>query len=376
MKEKLKNIYSLTFCSILSLQILCCFISQNVNSVASRFTSLASFLLLGLFILMQLYTGIMEEKRLSLKILLKDKYLVLTCLASLLALVNLFLIGSNKGALLTAADMLMAFYILPDLTLDKKHRFFCFGLLSSLLIWWYCHVRWEFNFNMTGFIFMLTCFAVLLLLEELKTKGLSYLGFVQVTALITATLLCLLYHARCVLAGMLIFCLLYLLCPLIAKNKYLSSLLILLSTLGSLLFTGLYILLDRLGLKLTILYKDILSGRQDIWLELWQAFCRTPLTGIGSSYKLKSFFIFEVHNGMLDLLIVHGLPVFLCILILMYRALYQKLYVQNKNTALLPRRLRISLSAVFAILFTSFFENFFINSPYLLIVLLLLSSEY
>lgn len=362
-----KTISNYIFAAVLTVEIYGCFIFQEANAVISRYSSLISFVLLALLLFPKIKYYFLHPGELK-----NEPFLLILIGGCTAALLNLFIIGSNKGAFLTAATVMMTFYIGFDYEIPKWLRFYAFCLLSSLLIWWYCHVHWYFNFNMAGFIFMLTGIAAISLMEMLMIKNTRYaiLRPIQIIAYITATLLCLLYHARCVLAGMLIFGILYLIMPVILKHNLSKHFLIIAATLGSLVFSALYILLDKTGISITILYKDILSGRQDIWGELWTAFSKQPFTGIGSSYEMKSFFIFEVHNGILDLLIVHGIPVFICAIILIYRTLLKAL-----SNSSISRLRRIALSAVFAILFTSFFENFFINSPYLLLMLLFIAAS-
>ncbi len=360
------------FLVIFTIEILGCFLVQDVNLVAARFTSLLSFFALAFIAAKQLYVRYRHEQASLTGLLLTDREMMVAAAGSVIALLNLFLIGSNKGAFLTAADVLIMCFVARSFTLNEKERFYLTGLCSALLLWWYCTVRWYFNFNMTGIIFMLTAFMSMLLMEMLKKRydGLSYLSFVQMIQYIVATLLCLLYHARCVLLGMLVFAVLYFLLPYISKSRLLGGLLVFSVTAGSLLFTLFYMFLDKTGVSITFLYKDILSGRQDIWSELWEAFLSQPLTGIGSSYHLRSFFIFEVHNGLFDILAVHGGLVFVCVMYLLCKRLYEAL-VSFDGTVYS----RICLCAVFVVLFISFFENFFINSPYLLFVLFFLSKE-
>lgn len=356
--NKINNYIGNAFLLVMALQFLGCFLFQAVNEVAARFTSLASFLLLGIIAMTNLQWDLNRA--------LKDREFLIMAAGCIVALLNLFIIHSNKGAFLTAADVLLAFYCMRFFRLTKCQRFIASGFGVPFLIWWYCTVRWEYNFNMVGIIFMITAVMTILMLQYLReNQKLEYLIFVQVVLYITATLLCLLYHARCVLAGMLVFGILYMLMPYLCRNRIAKWTLVLLSTIGSIVFTGLYILMDKAGISITILYKNILSGRQDIWGELWRAFGENPITGIGSSYKIKSFFIFEVHNGLLDILIVHGILVFAAVIFLMIKRLCELLEKYDNGTV------RIALSGIFAILFTSFFENFFINSPYLLVVLFL-----
>ena len=85
--------------------------------------------------------------------------------------------------------------------------------------------------------------------------------------------------------------------------------------------------------------------------------------------------MFEVHNGLFDILVVHGILVFCCVLYLLLKRLSECLLgfsVCSRDDMWYNYR-RICVAAVFAILFTSFFENFFINSPYMLLLMVLMS---
>ena len=360
--------------AVLTLQFAGCFLSQRLNGVAARFTSLMSFFALGVLCLAQ--ADIAHRKM----AFLKDKEVWIAGIGSAAALLNLFLIGSNKGAFLTAADVLLMLYASGFWKIRKADLLYASGLGSALLIWWYGNVKWDYNFNMVGMVYITICVLGLVFLELLREK-IWYAGAVQVLLYVTCVLFCMLYHARCAMMGLIVFGVLYLLADLVYRSKVLSALLVFGGTAGSLIFTLLYMLMGQLGLNIRILYKDVLSGRQDIWAELWQAFLKQPLTGIGSSYELKSFFIFEVHNGLLDILAVHGIFVFACVAYLLCKRLWGFLSLggnaldpTGEKPPVLSRNLnRIRLAGVFAILFTSFFENFFIVSPYLLVVMILIA---
>ena len=96
-----------------------------------------------------------------------------------------------------------------------------------------------------------------------------------------------------------------------------------------------------------------------------------PLTGIGSSYKINVDWMggmFEVHNGLLDILIVHGAVVFaITIFMLVKRLLSLREKAGSDPVA------RSATAAVFAILAASFMENFFIVPPFLLCTLVLIA---
>ena len=332
-----------------------CFIMQDVYSVVAKFASLITFLLLALIAFVKF------EKI--------DSELVLVVAGCFVAGINLLIIHSNKGAFFTAADLLLMLYVTGRIQFKKKHKLIMAGAGSFILLFWYATVRWDYNFNMAGLVFMITTISCMLFFELLKDKY-YYLKYMQILIFIVGVLFCTLYHSRCAMMGLIIFGIIYLAEPFILKHSWMKYLLIILSTVGAVLFTLLYVGIAKTGWNLTFLYKDILSGRQLIWDELWQALLKQPFTGIGSSYELKSFFIFEVHNGLFDILAVHGVLVFAVTIVLLIKKLNMYL-----NTKAESNEYRIAVASVFAILFTSFFENFFIVSPYLLVVMMLMNNQ-
>ena len=349
-EDKIKYIYI----GIYTFLFICCFISQEVYGVMSKFSSTITFVSLGILLLTV--------------IKIKDFDFGIVIVGCLVTAFNLIYIHSNKGAFFTAANLLIMLYISGKIEFSKKQKQIMYGSGALLLLFWYAKVRWDYNFNMAGLVFMITAISSIMFFELLKDKY-PYLKFVQVISYFTGLLFCTLYHSRCAMMGMLIFGIIYMTSRLIMVNKYLKYLIVFASTVGAVLFTVLYVRLSHTGFNITILYKDVLSGRQLIWEELWGELLKNPITGVGSAYKLKSFFIFEVHNGLFDILAVHGFVVFACVLYLLIKKLLL-VFKNIKDT----NQSRIAIAGIFAILFTSFFENFFIVSPYLLFIFLLMNS--
>jgi hypothetical protein len=113
------------------------------------------------------------------------------------------------------------------------------------------------------------------------------------------------------------------------KNKALYILLILLATLGSLAFVGLYVYIGETGanFKLPFFYKEVFSGREAIWHELFDLLVHderryTVFTGIGTNFELTSFFEKNVHNAMYNFVVIHGIIVFAGILYFIYKRLW------------------------------------------------------
>ena len=144
------------------------------------------------------------------------------------------------------------------------------------------------------------------------------------------------------------------------------------ATLGSLVFVAFYIWLGTRGVnfRMPFFYKNIFSGREAIWLEFWNLFIKKPFTGIGTNVTITSFFEFNVHNAMYNILVIHGLIVFALTLFLMYRSWHRV-----KTDMSIRRVSRCALTAVFAVCIESFFDvdliwaNYTLNVFFLLLIM-------
>ena len=361
MKKSKMHYANLIFISIFILSFLCCFLSQNLYENTTRYASLIAFI--SLIILLFAYVNPFVQLK------NKDVELIGITIAAIIAMLNLMIIESNKGAFLTAANLLLVIYLSDKVSFSEKEKMVLSGCGAAFLGFWFSDVKWDYNFNMVGLVFMVIGILALLFLEMIREKfELGYLLYIEILLYFTITLYTILYHSRCAMVGLLLFGVFVILGKAIGKSKICFRCFALLATAGSILFTIFYVYLGTLSLNLKFLYKDLLSGREDIWKELWEVFLRSPITGIGSSYKMKSFFIFEVHNGLFDILVVHGILVFLVILLFLLKRLFQY-QSRFKNT----NQMCISMAGFFAMLFTSFFENYFIVSPYLMVFFVLLT---
>ena len=92
-----------------------------------------------------------------------------------------------------------------------------------------------------------------------------------------------------------------------------------------------------------------------------------PLTGIGTNVTITSFFEFNVHNAMYNILVIHGVVVFGCTLFLMYR----RLFANRKGISSRPVAL-CAMAAVFAVCIESFFDVDLIWANYSLNIMFLL----
>lgn len=378
LKDKANSI----FCGLFIYLVATSFINQDVYAFTVRFASVLIFLVLGLIALPYFADDIRN----------KDVDLILAVMTVVFTVIFVLATGSGYGAAFIPSDLALICYVEKRMRLGSSEiRLISFaGALPVIL--WYSHVRWSYNFNMAGFTFMIMAFFAMILVEltgsGIKLPGsesvprmlTEYRQFIEGIIFVTAFILSMLYHSRTVMIGMIMFIAIYALLRVMSTSAWCYRILFLTASVGAAAFTLIYIKFAGLFGGVTFLYKDVFSGREGIWRELWGAFLSSPVTGIGSSYELKSFEIFEVHNGMFDILTVHGIIVFTLIIILLFRMFERcrpdSLHKSNpggSDPGIKPqeegmvRIRRLALSAAFAMMFTSWFENFFTVPPYSII---------
>lgn len=313
---------------------------------------------------------------------LKDKGLWIVAVVAVVAAVGILIVHSGKGAWFTAVDVALFVYLADKIRFSKILSWFCLLYTGFYFIYWTYDVKGYFkgyNTNygglvlITGFVFAITLsISTRRRLMATGNIGYRFLTFFIPFMFVWGYNIIAWYRARCALLGLVTFTVLLLIPAKVWKNTAFYMVLTLGATLGAIAVSLIYVWLGKYAsaFDVRIFYKDIISGRDEIWADLWSAFMKSPIFGIGSSYKLRAEWMggmFEVHNGLLDILIVHGLIVFVCICtMLINRLLGLRQYTDNIVS-------RSAVAAVFAILAASFMENFFIVPPFLTAVLALIA---
>lgn len=318
-----------------------------------------------------------------LKQAITDKYFILIAITGAVAAANLFIVDSGKGAWLTAADLLIVIYLADKIKLsDTFIGIFC-TYIGFYFFYWTYDVKGYFkgyNTNygglvlITGFVFAVTGFIIFHnRLKRTEKAGARFLFAFILFMFVWGYNIIAWYRARCALIGLVVFAVLLAVPAKVWKNRLFYTLLTIMMTFGAIAVSLIYVWLGRFvaSIDIRIFYKDIISGRDEIWGDLWNAFLKSPITGIGSSYRINVDWMggmFEVHNGLLDILIVHGVIVFGVTVFLLIKCL-----LGLREAAAQSIIARSAVSAVFAILAASFMENFFIVPPFLLCTLALIA---
>lgn len=311
---------------------------------------------------------------------LKDKRFWLMVITDIIALANLFIIGSNKGCLLIVVDFMLILYLSDKVKFSRPQSIFILGYTAFFFFYWTIDVKGYFkgyNTNYGGLI-LITGFAFLMVLMQLFNKKLKryfwypilYVAFIVVAFKIISW-----YRSRTALMGLLALLVLLIIPRKIIANKIVYTLLCVASTAGAIAFAGLYIFLGNLGdgEGIQLFYKSVISGRNEIWGELLTEAMKSPITGIGSSYEMKLEYMkgyFEAHSAMMDIFVVHGAIIFV---LLCATFIYRLLKLRNQTAE--SGLGKVIIAAIMCMLFTGFFENYYIVQPFSMLLLCLFAIK-
>ncbi len=312
-----------------------------------KFNTLIVFVSLGMLFLA--HVDIIE------KLKSREPQFIVLAATLVLAAVNLFIIGSNKGCILILANFLIIWYLAPFVKFDSRQQKALEVFFLIMFASWFVYDRaFSYNSNTGATVTVFTFLGAMILLTKLTAKKEIY-GFFIVLASIRVVTLVLWHLARGAFIAFALYMTFYYIVPKkwwSGRKRYLA--LTLFATFGSIGFVIFYVALASTGfnMQLPFFYKSIFSGREQIWLEVWDILKNNILTGIGSGRQLKSFVEYNMHNAMYDILAVHGLPVFLLSMYLIVSRL-RLLQTGLENMD----KIRIcAAAAIFAIFIESFID--------------------
>lgn len=303
----------------------------------------------------------------------KEKEFFLLCIGVLLSGINIIIIKSNIGAFFTITNFLLILYLADKHIVFDKIQIGVIAFSSFLILFYWLFINKEVYENIFAnpnraslYIFIhfcvFLCCGVYLLSSTFSFPVWYYHIGLFVIAFITAMRIQSL-QCRGILLAITVWTITYYLLP---KKNYTISLII-----GASLFMPIvYVLLWKSGLvdSLIVFGKRFASGRDIIWYEFFNAFIKYPITGIGSDFDrtVPNLYLKEVHHALLDLLFVHGIPVFLIVLYLLYKRIQEVITCSS----VLVRA--VCLASIYGIITAGSFENFYIVSPYNALFLVIL----
>ncbi len=305
----------------------------------------------------------------------KEAEFFLMCAGIFLSGINIILIKSNIGAFFTIADFILILY-LADKVHFNKIQLGAIGLTSFAVLYYWLFINKEVYGNIvsnpngasliifTNFCVFICC--LVYFLHAYKIPGWVFpVAALLILYIVTKRILSL--HCRGVLLAIAAWAGTYYVLP---KKKYTIPFVI----GASLLMPVVYVLLWKSGAVDGILVfgKKIASGRDTIWYNFFNVFIQHPITGIGSNFDvmLPDLYLKEVHHALLDLLFVHGTPVFLIVLYLMYKRIAQVFASSS-----VPLK-AICIASIYGLLTSGSFENHYIVSPYNVLLLTIFIISY
>lgn len=356
--------------------ILISILEWNFASWYALFTPYGTLITFAVFVLA-------AASCLDIKSVIKDPVFWLMTGTTLFAFINLVIIGSNKGCILVVANFCISLYLSNVIKFSKIERIVLLSVLAFYFFYWTIDVKGYFkgyNTNYGGLI-LITGFACLMILSEMITDYLRknpkkwgwLYAALEVFFIAVAFNIIAWYRSRTALIGLLVLMVMKFLPIKFITNRIVYTMFTLVATVGGVFGTLIYIGIGHLKsyVNIQLFYKDLISGREVLWKELWSAFLKQPVTGIGSSYVVKTDFMngmLEVHNGMLDILIVHGIIVFIPIALLFTKRLLERRTVVADN-----RINKMVFAAIICMMVTSYFENYIIVQPFNLVLFSLIA---
>jgi hypothetical protein len=300
-----------------------------------------------------------------------------------IAAVNLFIVSSGKGAFFVPANFILIWYLSDKMYLNPRQLKAFAGIYMGFLLFYFfiayprlftTFENYKYNTNTAATFAIYTLLCAFVLLEMYYDKG-PVMGLLMTAVLLKGFQMSLWHRAR----GAFIMLILFMVFRYIVPkkwwtNKRFYTIICLLATLGSLAFVGMYVAIGMTGanFKLPFFYKEVFSGREAIWLELFRKLVNKErpymfFTGIGTNFELDSFFEKNVHNAMYNFLVIHGVVVFAGILYFVFKRLmkFGERIMDNRVAA-------CAMCALMAVFFESWFDVDIIWADYALNLIFLL----
>ena len=312
------------------------------------------------------------------KIKENDKEFIALVLLVAVVAINILIVRSGFGCFFVVVNFALIWYLSSRMIFHKWQMYLFGALYTLMLIYWFAFVyTWMFadytsfamNTNTAATFTVFSAMCAFPFFDALYKKH-RIAGLVITIALVKCFQISLYHRSRGAFTMLIAFFALRFLIPKgLWNRKWFYDLVCVLATFGSLAFVAFYIWLGTTGVnfKMPFFYKNIFSGREAIWLEFWQLFSKKPFTGIGTNVTITSFFEFNVHNAMYNILVIHGVIAFALVIFIMFcRWRECRARIEGSIVSF------CAAAALFAVCFESFFDVDLIWTDYSLNVFFLL----
>lgn len=365
-KKRIKEIVDWCIAGLVIIAICMAYISRQYYDKIIRYAAVINFIILAMLFCNHI-NWVERIKN-------KEKELLLLIVAVVISLINIVFSHSGYGVIFNITNFLLILYLADKVKLDRK-LYGAVGLACIVILGiWIGKGDKTFNTNHASMIlFSLSGFAITELIfimefykKEVWGKVISFLFMLGIILPLVIKL-----RARCVVVGIGVFFVVNYLIPKAAwgcKWLYRTCVGILIG--GSILFPLWYVWLWKSGVTIDtrVFGKRFFSGRDIVWDQFLTAFYKEPFTGIGSDIltKIPDAAYTEVHNGLLHILVVHGIFIFAIVAYFLGKRLFQ---IQEKAAESMV--VRQCIAVIVAQAAVSVFENYFILAFYNIFILLL-----
>lgn len=257
-----------------------------------------------------------KEERWKIKII---RWIILIVVIS--SIINLDTFG--LGSIMTIGRFLIYSLLITKFNITKKCKTaLLFVFLLQAFVLPFTDLT-AYNTNTVGLVFMTLGVYITLLVNP--QKKITWIILTLFVAYIEYQIW--LSDSRTCMVAFLLFYIGQFIAKPFFKNRLILLTIMLFMTVGSLVYVRTYVYLWEENLVATEIVqgslestgKQIFSGRQNIWQEALGLLDEKPLIGTGSKITLKSFFIVNLHNSMLNFFVIYGYLVGLLVIYLIIR---------------------------------------------------------
>lgn len=306
--------------------------------------------------------------------IINKHFLIFICVTMAIAVIGCLFNSGGIGSIVILWNFLIMIY----LSVHIKLQLYTIQIISLSYIllsiyWLLIGEAGEYNTNTIGVIALLgVCFGIILS-TTIRIRAIAY-SIVALSFVISYMIEKNISHSRtCFICGVAMIVFVYAIPRKIMSLKFVYWTMVSILTVGSLAWTQLYVYMYKTNIILDLKFsaKRFFTGREQIWIEMWNALDAHWLTGVGSGYQMASFMDggFNVHNSMFNFLVVYGIIVFLLILsALLYK--FKDIYIKIRfNGETLSY---IGMCAIFTLFIHALAEVSFISSVFYAPILTLL----
>ena len=211
--------------------------------------------------------------------------------------------NTGYGSIILLLSMLSVYVSLDIINIKYTDIVHVSYLFFICLILYYFIPKNEYNPNTISFIFAsFYIFSTLIVPNNIK----SYIFLLFIFVFFATSQA----GSRTVMVALFCYLLFRIIPAKFYQNKYCLTALMLVLTVGSIVYVHLYIYLYMNDLVLDVFAqfsdKKFFSGREVIWLEVTNLLSEHPITGIGSNINLSSYDNLNLHNSILNLCAIYG----------------------------------------------------------------------